>query len=187
MKELDPEQRLEVDRALRRFFTATLVGVWIGLVLFPLLFGGLSVGAWLVIPDPFGPGLGIGFAVCAVLGVLFMLWYRHRTLSRPPHALWATVGQGKVTVVKRHGVEERMASLPAQIHSEHEFSIQGIGPAKATVEVNRDLRATHESLLAVVPPGQAAWLFCVPTGELVAIWHHGLHVAGKRSTPGSAR
>jgi hypothetical protein len=173
---LSREEALEIDRALRRFGAANLVSVWVGIVMFPLLFGGLAIGSAMVIPAPFGTPIAGIFGGCAVLGVALMLWYRHRTLHKPAQARLATVVRPIVTE-GRHG--QRAYALEVQIASTHPFSHEGLGAQElAERGRHRELRLTSERLLEVVPPGHQALLVSVSTGEVVGIHYKGaLHLA----------
>lgn len=166
---ISQDEALEIDRVLRRFTAANMVSATVGLVLFPLFFGGAAIGAWVALPAWVGQPMAGIFAGCAVIGVLLMLWYRKRIQSRPAKALWVTVLRPVVTE-GRHG--QRAFSIEARIESASPFTHQGFGPDDPSeAGQTRNLRVLSEPLLQVIPTGASGLLLCVSTGEVVAARH----------------
>jgi len=164
---LPPERFAQLDRIAQRFMAANRVGIVVGLVLTPLIFGGIAVGLWSVIPDPAGMLVGGSIAGAGLLLLLFLLWYRQRTFKQSPFAAWVTIQQWN-RVRGRHG--EQSFSVVVAIEQACPISPAGYGAELERYRgQSKSLILTSEKLFEAVPAGFSALLVCMPTTEVVAI------------------
>jgi hypothetical protein len=157
----------ELARVGERFMAANRVGIVVGLVLTPLMFGGLAIWLGLAIPEPFGMIVGGSIGGAGLLLMLFLLWYRKRTFTQSPFAAWATITQWRV-VRDEYGTE----ALSVDVYIEQACPISEAGYGVELMKYrgqNKTLVVTSRSVFETVHPGQSTLILCMPTTEVVAI------------------
>lgn len=137
----------------------------VGIVLAPLLFGGVGLGLWAVIPDPAGKIIGLVLLQAGFLVMLFLLWYARRSARRAPSIAFARVDEW-LFVQGRHG--QQSMAVEATVEAAYELTPEGPGDELP------ELRHQKKRMLLVSPEyyervavGAEALLVCMPTGELV--------------------
>ncbi|MCB9592270.1 MAG: hypothetical protein H6719_06030 [Sandaracinaceae bacterium] len=168
---LSPERARELRATTDRFLAANRVSLVVGVVLTPLLFGGVALGLGLALPAPFGAWIGGAIGGAGALMLLFLLAYWLRTATRAPFAAWVTVVEWRV-LRDRYGGESH--SVVLRVEEARALTAAGWGaelPAYRGAQKTSVL--TSRQLSGAVPVGRPVIALCMPTGEVVAFDHEG--------------
>jgi hypothetical protein len=164
---LSRDQWIEIDRTVRRFGAANRVSLVVGMVLVPLLFGGVGAGLWAAIPEPFGMWVGGSILGAGALFFAFLLWYGRRSSSRPAFAAAATIGRW-IVQPGRYG--QQSYAVEVELEPGRVVGPEGLGgPAKGAPTGRRTLRLTSDKIYQAAAPGERVLLLCMPTHEVVAV------------------
>lgn len=164
---LPPPKLQELNQIAERHLAANRVGMKVALVLTPLLFGGIGLGLWAVIPSPFGFYVGGSIAGAGLLLLLFLVWYQRRTATRRPFVALVTIERWQ-RVTHEYGGEAQSVSV--QIHQAAPLHAHGYGEELGEYRgAARTFVVASPSAFDAVPPGSQVMVLCMATGEVVAL------------------
>jgi len=169
--ELTNDNWVEMDRVASRFLAADRVGLMVGLVMVPLLFGGIAAAMWSLLPAPIGAIVGKSILGAGAVVFGFLLWYRHRVQSRLAFVAEATVSRW---ILEEAVYGQEAHAVEATIHGAFKLDHGAKGAAmEALPEKTKKLRLTSSKLYKHVTEGTRTLLVCMPTEQVVAIMHDG--------------
>jgi hypothetical protein len=164
---LDADKLAALNQIAARHLAANRIGIKVAMVLSPILFGGIGVGLWAVIPAPFGMYVGGSILGAGLLMLLFLLAYDHRTNTKRPYVASVIVG-GWTRVTQEYGGE--VLGVDVQVQQAARLLPTGYGEMLAERQGRQDKHVVASpNAFNAAPPGAPMLMLCMATGEVIAV------------------